>query len=669
MIHAPPGLTITPHAITPENSAALQHWLQHDQAIPWEVSLEGRRVAQFGVRYDYQSQHVDLTPVTPLPIVLRQWLPGVTAEYTQCIINEYSPNDAIPFHTDAPLFGPNILVYCLGENRPLLLRRQLQEDKDKDNGGLSFSAAIEHRWSYQMSGEVRTIWEHAVPSGSGRRVSLTFRSLVKGAQICSRKLLHFQTMEMDVVRKATRLEQMAVQLEDRKAQVAGCEKANAALVERVHRLERGEKASIAKERTYRRERSELRLENNNLAKRLHTLEEEIVTFMNNKGFMNDDDGDAEKSDPRKQLKKGKKKRSKKSKKGKKSKKKRHDDESSEICPICQNVRGFCVHTKKSATFCNDTNVQEEISSDDSDHVIHTKKNLKRDAMSNHNNHNKHNNHKNNQVLTSGSPNRHPHSNEYSSLDENDNDNDIDSEEEEARIRGGKVTTSPLSNKEGPEGGGVSTSFSSAVSWLGGAASSTLGAAAWVIGVGGDEDEDEYSASEYSLDSDASSFSEEEDQNVVRKTKKRSSGPSRGRNMLYLKRQAEARLNNQNTASAKDRRSPSSKAAAASASRRMQRGKGISASSSSSSPSSSSSLSSSSGTRGLSVKRGGGNKGSAVLMTMKKSTIKSPSTAMTGISSTMKKVVRRGGGTKAKPENSATFKTMKVLRGKGVQVEQ
>jgi alkylated DNA repair dioxygenase AlkB len=95
----------------------------------------------------------------------------VTAEYTQCIVNEYSPDDSIPFHTDAPMFGPNILVFCMGESRPLLLRRKLGDDGPNPK---TFSASIGHGWSYQMSSETRTIWEHAVPSGTGRRTSVRF---------------------------------------------------------------------------------------------------------------------------------------------------------------------------------------------------------------------------------------------------------------------------------------------------------------------------------------------------------------------------------------------------------------------------------------------------------------------------------------------------------------
>ena len=81
------------------------------------------------------------------------------------------------------------------------------------------------------------------------------------------------------------LEQSHDDMTARLQQLHGCEEANVALLERVQRLERGAKAASAKERTWKRERGELRLENNKLAQQLVTLEDEIVHFMNTKGLM------------------------------------------------------------------------------------------------------------------------------------------------------------------------------------------------------------------------------------------------------------------------------------------------------------------------------------------------------------------------------------------------
>eukprot|EP01046_Picozoa_sp_COSAG06_P080551 COSAG06_NODE_27821_length_585_cov_7.133745_1_plen_63_part_10 len=63
MTTAPPvGLQYRKVASTPDQWSALEAWLAADASIPWEVATEGRRVAQWGYRYDYASHEVDLTP-------------------------------------------------------------------------------------------------------------------------------------------------------------------------------------------------------------------------------------------------------------------------------------------------------------------------------------------------------------------------------------------------------------------------------------------------------------------------------------------------------------------------------------------------------------------------------------------------------------------------------
>ena len=70
-------------------------WLAEDASIPWEVATEGRRVAQWGYRYDYASHMVDPTPIDPIPPILAQLLHAEPEpeRFTQCIINEYSAGD------------------------------------------------------------------------------------------------------------------------------------------------------------------------------------------------------------------------------------------------------------------------------------------------------------------------------------------------------------------------------------------------------------------------------------------------------------------------------------------------------------------------------------------------------------------------------------------------
>lgn len=92
---APPGLLYRENAATPEQWQEMHTWLVEDASIPWEVATEGRRVAQWGYRYDYCSHKVDPTPVQSIPLVLTQLLHGEPEPelFTQCIINEYGADD------------------------------------------------------------------------------------------------------------------------------------------------------------------------------------------------------------------------------------------------------------------------------------------------------------------------------------------------------------------------------------------------------------------------------------------------------------------------------------------------------------------------------------------------------------------------------------------------
>ena len=665
----PPGLTITPNAITPENCAALQHWLQHDEAIPWEHAVEGRRVAQFGVRYDYQTQSVDLTPVTPLPHVLRQWLPGLTAEYTQCIVNEYSPNDSIPFHTDAPLFGPNILVFCMGEARPLLLRRQLVEDVEAKTCSLS----IHHGSSYQMSGETRHMWEHAVPAGTGRRTSLTFRSLVEGAARCSRKLSRFSDMERELALTRASLEQSHDDMTARLQQLHGCEEANVALLERVQRLERGAKAAAAKERTWKRERGELRLENNKLAQQLVTLEDEVVHFMNTKGLM---EGERESSRGERSGERDKRRKRKKKREKRKRNRNRvaggEDEMSEEMCPICGERRGSCVHTKValhagmsggrrggggggggegggvkrgSGIAAVERHDDVAVSSDDSDASSSWSKPRKKNKKKRKNKHHHH---------------QHQEHQEHQEKEEEE----TDSEAEEAAYRGGKVATSPQSANS-------ASSLLGAVSWLGSTGLSAVGSAvagtaAWVMG----EEENGSGSdnfSEYSIDSDLSDVpaaaaavaavpvaagreGKESTKATISDDNRRA---SRGRTMLHSSSRQAEQLPTSPTTTTRDKPQAAAAAAAAAASaRRMKRGQGVSddviKSGMSDKPK-------------RSMAKGSGRKTEM---------LKPPSNAVLGMSTGLQRVVRGGGVNNnmhsgvSRGERMKKQPPMKVVRGAG-----
>ena len=526
---APPGLSVVPGAIPAEHADAIEHWLESAGSdIPWERAVEGRRVAQYGCRYDYAAQGVDLTPCPPIPEMLRAWLIPHRPQFTQCIINEYAPDDAIPYHTDDALFGPDILVFILGETRPLLLRREWPMPKGVRAQSLSSGVGVEedhlladettpaletrysidvgHRGSYEMSGETRYKWQHAIPLGRKRRVSITFRSLVPGAHVLQQRYL---SLKAEIAKGRHEADALRAQAGHGMAQLRGCEEANAALMSRVARLERGVKASRAKERSWARERKELQRENNNLAQQLKVLEAEVLNFMEAKGYMEDGgSGDAEKK------KKKKKKKEKKKKRKKKNRRKRgayysdgSDEEELEgggemidrdICMICHAPQGACVHTKQawvaSDPRANPAEPDQDASSDDSDHpetaflregagsgeiTARTRQLIQRLGPRRRGG-------------SAGSFGDHsaarPNSASPRSLASPDGTHSgeggasqseasafSDSEAEEAAMRGGKVSTSPTPSA-GQFSGEVS-SLTKAVAWTGAAVSNTVGYAA------------------------------------------------------------------------------------------------------------------------------------------------------------------------------------------------
>jgi len=180
--------------------------------IPWETGpqMQGRKIAQFGnCRYNYDADIAehrgdqlnvgdDLVP--PIPdYIFHTLLDGEQGrrQYTQCIINVYEANNEIPWHLDHEHFGPKVLVYTFGENRPLLLRKPCNDDEKINHGESILSqrkgsnqivgdkkvyiysqSFPRHCSKYILSGPARHSWEHSVPSGKGRRVSITFRSWV-----------------------------------------------------------------------------------------------------------------------------------------------------------------------------------------------------------------------------------------------------------------------------------------------------------------------------------------------------------------------------------------------------------------------------------------------------------------------------------------------------------
>ena len=198
------------HTIPNTTWEIIQHWLSTNKLpsssadrknltyvpIPWESGpqMQGRKIAQFGnCRYDYIADTAVLCAMNnPIPSFIRDSLLGNEndQDYTQCIINVYDADNEIPWHLDHTYFGDKVLVYTFGEERPLLLRKPIshRENKSIDYGPIGLKQPEDdysfhiirtyprHCSKYILEGAARNEWEHSVPSGSDKRVSITFRT-------------------------------------------------------------------------------------------------------------------------------------------------------------------------------------------------------------------------------------------------------------------------------------------------------------------------------------------------------------------------------------------------------------------------------------------------------------------------------------------------------------
>jgi alkylated DNA repair dioxygenase AlkB len=180
-----PGLRYVPGYLQPD---------AHDDLLvavdeqPWQQpSYIGRRVQVYG--YTYNHTRGGIFKIGDLPgwvgdlagrLVRDGLMPAVP---DQMIVNEYPPGTGIPAHVDTDAFDDSIVSVSLGSSCVMDLMRP----------GVSQTEAVflEPRSALLLSGEARQRWMHAIPARladdwegverpRGRRVSLTFRTMVPG---------------------------------------------------------------------------------------------------------------------------------------------------------------------------------------------------------------------------------------------------------------------------------------------------------------------------------------------------------------------------------------------------------------------------------------------------------------------------------------------------------
>jgi len=153
--------------------------------VPWDDRIRARRVASFGVPYNYSGT---VWPSVPFPAELLGPLDRVAERLgyrsNNCLANYYPDGrSTMGYHADATeglAAGTGIAILSLGAMRTLSFRRQADrrhvEAYPLRPGSLLF-----------MTAELQRDWKHAIltDEGAAGRISLTFRCLTDPAETAS----------------------------------------------------------------------------------------------------------------------------------------------------------------------------------------------------------------------------------------------------------------------------------------------------------------------------------------------------------------------------------------------------------------------------------------------------------------------------------------------------
>lgn len=177
MKETPAGLRYRDDFVTEEDETALAASVGRLDLMPFEFHgyLGNRRVASFGLKYDYNREAVE--PADAMPGFLND-LRARVAEFAGCEpgafrqmgVTEYSPGAGIGWHRDKPQFGIVVGVSLLG---PAVMRFR----RARARGWERISQRLAPRSVYVLSGAARMEWEHSIPPVRELRYSITFRTL------------------------------------------------------------------------------------------------------------------------------------------------------------------------------------------------------------------------------------------------------------------------------------------------------------------------------------------------------------------------------------------------------------------------------------------------------------------------------------------------------------
>ena len=175
--HRPEGLGYQPDFIPVATEKAL---IEQVAALPLQPFQFGqyqgkRRVASFGLRYDYGLRRLleaDPIPAWLMPVIESvEAFGGPNTRIGQVLCTEYDVGVGIGWHRDKPHFD-RVFGLSLGAACKFRFRRA------RDGGWERFTLEAEPRSIYAMSGPSRQLWEHSIPPVEARRYSITLRTML-----------------------------------------------------------------------------------------------------------------------------------------------------------------------------------------------------------------------------------------------------------------------------------------------------------------------------------------------------------------------------------------------------------------------------------------------------------------------------------------------------------
>ena len=136
-----------------------------------------RRVAGFGMSYDFDAQRLLPAPEVPepfLPLRARAaaWISVAPEALAGMLVAEYQPGVPLGWHRDAPHFETVVGVSLAGTARMRFRRYPPVQPKKAD----VLSLELAPRSAYVLRAEARWGWQHSVAPTPELRYSITFRT-------------------------------------------------------------------------------------------------------------------------------------------------------------------------------------------------------------------------------------------------------------------------------------------------------------------------------------------------------------------------------------------------------------------------------------------------------------------------------------------------------------